>query len=173
MVVSIKPDRITLATLTADPDSVVAGDVYFRSDLNRIKFAIDTVVANAKTVPVVPIGTDDIADGAVTSAKLADGAVSTAKLADSAVVESKIADGAVTSAKIADSAITTAKIADGAVTPAKTNFTDQSLKTTDTVTFAQVNVGDLGLKYGWKITETPDELLILKDGKVVFRIPAR
>ena len=202
MTVIIKPDRITFPSLTADPSTVQAGDIWYRSDLNRFKFAIDTVVANAKTIPTVPIQSGDIANGAVTSAKIATGAVTTEKIADGAVTEaklansavttskiadgavtgakladssvstSKIVDGAVTTAKLANSAVTTAKIADGAVTLAKVDFTDQYLRTTDTVTFAQVNVGDLVFKYGWRIRETPSELIIEKDGKVVFRIPA-
>jgi len=219
--VYILPDRIRLAPLTADPDTVNAGDLYYRSDLDRIKLAIDTVPANSKEIPTAPIDTIDIADGAITTAKLADSAVSTdkiadgavtsAKLADSAVTTAKIADGAVSSAKIADSAITTSKIADGAVTSAKladsvvtTAKIADSAVTTDkiadsavtdakiasgispskiaqgdlnlgsgTLTCGQVTVGDIELKYGWKIIETPNELLFLKDGKVVFRIPAK
>jgi Tfp pilus assembly protein PilW len=172
--------------------------------------AIDTVVANAKATAAVPITTDQVADGAITSAKIASGAVGTtqladsaittakivdgavssakiadsavvtakiadgqvtgAKIADSAVTTAKIADGAVSGAKIADSAITTAKVADGAITTAKTDFADQSLLTTSTVSFAQVNVGDLALRFGWKITETEDRLIILKDGKPVFTV---
>jgi hypothetical protein len=206
----IKADRLTFVSLTADPASVTAGDIYYRSDLQRFKFAIDTVVANAKTIPVAPITSTDIADGAittakiadsaittakiadgqVTSAKIADSAVTTAKIADSAITTAKIADGQITTAKIADSAITTAKIADGqvttakiadssitttkiadsAVTTAKTNFTNQNLFTTSTVSFAQVNVGDIQLRYGWRITESPDELIIMYEDRPVLRI---
>jgi len=57
----------------------------------------------------VKVSTDQIADGAVTSAKIA----------ASAVTNPKIADGAVDTVKIADSAVTTIKIADGAVGPSK------------------------------------------------------
>ncbi len=46
--VYIKQDRITLHSLTADPGSVVAGDMWFRSDLGKDKLAVDAVVANAK-----------------------------------------------------------------------------------------------------------------------------
>lgn len=52
-----------------------------------------------------PIYTEDIGDGAISTAKIADAQVTTAK----------IADGAVTTAKIADGAISTAKLAKGAV----------------------------------------------------------
>ncbi len=44
----IRPDRITLHSLTADPASVVAGDLWFRSDFGKTKQAIDSVVANAR-----------------------------------------------------------------------------------------------------------------------------
>lgn len=73
--------------------------------------------------------TVNLADGAVTSAKIADGtivagdlaanAVTTAKIADANVTTAKIADGNVTTAKVADAAVTTAKVADGAITSAK------------------------------------------------------
>lgn len=43
----------------------------------------------------------EIADGAVTGAKLADGAVTTAKVADNAITTAKVADGSITAAKLA------------------------------------------------------------------------
>ncbi len=49
--VYIKEDRITLKSLTADPASCVAGDIWFRSDLGKGKLAIDSVVANAVLTP--------------------------------------------------------------------------------------------------------------------------
>lgn len=61
----------------------------------------------------------EIADNAVTTAKIADANVATAKLADNAVTTPKIADANVTTNKIADNAVTTAKLPDGAVTSAK------------------------------------------------------
>ncbi len=66
--VYVKPDRITLHSLTADPASVVAGDLWFRSDFGKTKQAIDTVVANARllrregdTVPAAEIADLDTA----------------------------------------------------------------------------------------------------------------
>lgn len=49
--VYIKPDRITLHSLTADPASCVGGDMWFRSDLKKGKLAEDAVVASAKLFP--------------------------------------------------------------------------------------------------------------------------
>lgn len=46
------------------------------------------------------VGTSDIADGAVTTAKINNSAVTTAKIADTNVTTGKIANGAVTSAKM-------------------------------------------------------------------------
>lgn len=184
----IKSDRITFMSLTADPSSVTAGDLWYRSDLQKFKFAVDTNVANAKTIPTVPIGTDDIADSSITTSKIADGAVTTAKIADGAVTTAKIVDGAVTTAKIADGAVTDAKIT-GPISPSKIGAGDLNLGSgvltcgginvngnvtvSGTVTASQVNVGDLVFKYGWVIKEYPDALVVLKDGHEVFRIPAK
>jgi hypothetical protein len=181
--VIIKSDRVTFASLTADPASVTSGDYWFRSDLQRLKIAIDTVVANAKTIPVAPIASGDIADGAITSAKIASGAIASGHIASGAITSAHIASGAIASAHIASGAITsghigsgqitTAHIADSAVTTAKTNFTNQALFTTSTVSFAQVNVGDLVFKYGWRITESKNSLTILYNNKPLLTITKR
>lgn len=75
------------------------------------------------------IGTNQLGDNIVTSAKIANGAVGTTQLATNAVTAAILADNAVdtnaiqadavTTAKIADDQITPAKLADGAVTPTK------------------------------------------------------
>ena len=65
------------------------------------------------------VGTENIANHAVTEDKIAAGAVTAYQLADAAVQTAKITDGAITTVKIADGAVTTAKLADGAVTAAK------------------------------------------------------
>lgn len=63
----------------------------------------------------LPLGSDDIADGAIISDKLANGAITSDKIPNSAITTAKLADGAVTTPKLADNAVTSAKIADGAV----------------------------------------------------------
>jgi len=156
--VIIKSDRITLAEHTADPAAVASGDFWYRADLDTLYLAIDSIVANSKRLAFPPFDTADIADLAIT----------TAKLADLAVTSGKIAGGAVGTAQLADLGVTTAKIADNAVTTAKAAFANQDLLTTSTVTFAQVNVGDLMFGYGWKISEREDGLILSKDGKPVL-----
>lgn len=68
------------------------------------------------------ISTLKINDGAVTEPKIANNAVSTDKIGDSAVTTIKINDNAVTSDKILDNAITTNKILDNAITLQKMGF---------------------------------------------------
>jgi hypothetical protein len=78
---------------------------------------------------VATIGTSDIKDGAVTTAKLHfeavtsskidPGAVSNAKIAASAVTTGKLAPGAVTTGKLDDGSVSTGKLATGAVTHSK------------------------------------------------------
>ena len=61
------------------------------------------------------IQTRDIADDAVTTAKLRNGAAASTKIADDAVKRSKIADGAVNGAKVVNGALTGADIANGSI----------------------------------------------------------
>ena len=82
----------------------------------RVGDPVDDTVA---TDNALQIGTDDIADAAITSAKVADSAIATAKLADGAVTGDKLSSGAITSAVIPSGAVTTDKIADNAVNAAK------------------------------------------------------
>ena len=65
------------------------------------------------------IGTAQIADDAITTAKILDANVTTAKIANNAITTALILDDNVTTAKIPDNAITTAKIPDDAITAAK------------------------------------------------------
>lgn len=61
------------------------------------------------------IGTDMIADNAITSGKIADGAVTAGKIADGAVVAGNLADDAVVAGNLAAGAVEAGNIADGAV----------------------------------------------------------
>ena len=97
-----------------------------------------------------PVGTSDLQDSAVTTAKINNGAVTTAKINDSNVTTAKINDGAVTTAKIGDSAVTTAKINDGAVTTAKIGDS--------AVTTAKINNGAIT-----KQKLAPDRYLFIGD----------
>ena len=65
------------------------------------------------------VDTAQLADAAVTAAKLAANAVITSKISDGQVTAAKLASNAVTNAKVADNAIGTSEIINGAVTRAK------------------------------------------------------
>ena len=65
------------------------------------------------------IGTAQIADNAITTAKILDSNITTAKIADNAITTAKILDNNITSAKILDGAVITAKLGTDAVTSAK------------------------------------------------------
>jgi len=56
------------------------------------------------------IGTTQIADDAVTNAKVADDAVNTAQLVDDAVTNAKVADDAVNTAQLVNNAVTASKL---------------------------------------------------------------
>lgn len=81
------------------------------------------------------LGTDDIADKAITNQKLADNSVSESKIADGSVTTAKIADTSVTTQKLSDNSVTTQKIADGSITNPKIA---PDAVTTDKIATAQV-----------------------------------
>ena len=68
------------------------------------------------------LDTSEIADGAVTAAKLAPGAISADAIPDGAITSPKLVDGAVTGAKIANNSIVAAHIQSGAITSPKLSF---------------------------------------------------
>jgi len=99
--------------------------------------AVDAQVGN-----LVPgaIGTDILADGAVTNAKVSNSAaIAPSKIAGTAVVDNDVrltnqrtpVDGSVTTAKIANDAVTTAKIPDNAITNQK--LSDDAVNTAELV----------------------------------------
>ncbi len=95
------------------------------SEINVTNLNADNIVAgtiNGQRIPV--LGTEKIADGAVSGVKIVNGAVTATKLGDSAVTADKIVAGAVTADKVAASSITTNKLAAGAVTAAKIDVAD-------------------------------------------------
>jgi len=108
---------------------------YRYSELNTRLEVIETGYGAPPSV----VGTAQITDKAITTAKLADGSVTTEKLKAAAVTGAKIADGsitagdlasgAVTSVKILDGTIATDDIADSAVTSAK--IADGTIATSD------------------------------------------
>jgi hypothetical protein len=111
---------------------VASGDLIRADDWNRMQRDMRNAVRvhnhsrlagapvddTVTTDNAVQITTAEIADGAVTAAKLAAGAVATANLADAGVTTPKLAAGAVATANLADAAVTGQQLAAGAVATA-------------------------------------------------------
>jgi len=74
----------------------------------------DGAVTNAK-LAALAVTSDKIMLAAVTSAKIADNAIATAHIQDDAVTGAKIADNAIATVHIQDAAVTGAEIADNAI----------------------------------------------------------
>ena len=89
------------------------------------------------------IGTAQIADNAITTAKILNANVTTAKIVNNAITTALILDDNVTTAKIPDNAITTAKILNDAVTADKL----QRKFTISTSNPSGGNDGDIWFKY--------------------------
>ncbi len=121
--------NVMLGSLEPIPQSVITGnDTLFlgisvgSDDEMTPRMQLGTVpyAAQALTVPDGSISTAQIADGAVTQAKLGNDVNLIPP--DNSIVTAKLADGAVTSAKIVDSGIATSDLADRAVSLRKTTI---------------------------------------------------
>lgn len=114
-----------------------------------------TPIASADNIAAGAVSTAKIADGNVTADKLASGAVTSGKLASGAVTTGKLDGGAVTEAKIADDAVTTDKIKNLNVTSAKL--------ATGAVTATKIEVGAVGTV---KIADAAVTTAKISDGNV-------
>jgi hypothetical protein len=111
-------DAATKAYTDAQIDSALINDVIAGTGLT---ISDNTPTAGQITVGITNsgVGVTQIADGAVTSAKIADATIITGDLADGAVTSAKIADGTIVAGDLASDSVTTAKILNANVTTAK------------------------------------------------------
>ena len=98
------PTNLTIKTASGTGFSPDAQKIYaaYSDGTNLNEVSLDTLGGT--------IGTAQIADDAVTNAKVADDAVNTAQLVDDAVTNAKVADDAVNTAQIVNDAVTAAKL---------------------------------------------------------------
>jgi len=108
----ILPETDTASTVI--PNSVTRANKFLGFDSSGNMAALEST----GTAPGA-IGTANLVDGAVTTAKLAADSVTSAKIVDGTIATADIADDAVTQAKVADDAIGTDQISDGSITAAK------------------------------------------------------
>ncbi|WP_052659582.1 phage tail spike protein [Bacillus alveayuensis] len=101
--------------------TIQAGQIATKVEKDGVISAInqtsESIKIQAKKIEL--IGTTNIQDGAINSAKIADASIISAKIANLAVGTAAIADGAIINAKIANLAVGNAAIQDGAITNAK------------------------------------------------------
>jgi len=81
----------------ADPQATTAAKKVTKKQVKKI--------ANRQIDKRLPLGTNEIADAAITQQKLAAGSVSTGKIQDGAVTIGKLADNSVSSAKLRDGSV--------------------------------------------------------------------
>ncbi len=106
-IVSLTANKLTAGTIDA---SVITVN-------NLVADNITTGTINGQRIPV--LGTEKLADGAVTGVKVAQDAITADKIVAEAITSVKIAAEAITANKIAANAITAAKIAANAITAEK------------------------------------------------------
>ena len=99
------PTNLTIKTASGTGFSPDAKKIYaaYSDGTNLNEVSLDTLGGT--------VGTAQIADDAVTNAKVADDAVNTAQLVDDAVTNAKVADDAVNTAQIVNDAVSASKLA--------------------------------------------------------------
>ena len=99
------PTNLTIKTASGTGFSPDAQKIYaaYSDGTNLNEVSLDTLGGT--------IGTAQIADDAVTNAKVADDAVNTAQIVDDAVTNAKVADDAVNTAQIVNDAVSASKLA--------------------------------------------------------------
>lgn len=105
---------------------VFAGDIIRADDWDQVQRKMRNALRTHAHTHVAGTAVNDAAtvDEAqqITTAELADGAVTPAKLAGAAIGTANLADGSVTNPKLAANAVGTANIANNAVTSSKLSF---------------------------------------------------
>ena len=128
------PANLTIKTAAGTGFTIDAAKIFaaYSDGTNLNEVSLDTLGGT--------IATAQIADDAVTTAKIPADAIITAKISANQVTTAKIPDDAITTAKISANQVTTAKIANDSVTPDKlsnTTVTAGSYTTCDITVDAQ------------------------------------
>ncbi|HMJ70984.1 MAG TPA: tail fiber domain-containing protein [Cyclobacteriaceae bacterium] len=131
------PQTVTIPT-TTPPSGTAGGDL-------TGSYPNPNVANNAITSAKIADGTivsADITDGTIVSADITDGTVASVDITDGTIVSADIADGTVASVDITDATIVSADIADGAV--ASIDITDATIVSADIAdgTVASIDITD-------------------------------
>jgi YVTN family beta-propeller protein len=127
-----------------DGSEIVLAKIRLDVNGNIASGGVDNSVRTSISNAIGPgsVGTDELADDAVTAAKILNGSVGTDELADGAVNELKLAPSAVGTGALQDDAVTSAKILDGSVGSAELSINAVATDNIQDGAIAESKLGD-------------------------------
>lgn len=155
-----------IVTLTA---SKITSGTIDAAEVNVVNLRADNITLGTLNGKVIPeLGSDKIANGAISGVKIINGAVSANKIAEGAVTAAKIVASAVTTEKLAANAVTANKILAGAIT---TDKLDAEAVTADKIKAHCITVNELASNVGSSLNLSSNKAIttLVKDvaGKAV------
>lgn len=153
-------DRFLGFNASGEPAELPAPSAGISSVASNATLSGDGTSGTPLSVADGGIGTAQLANDAVTNAKLADNAVNTAEIANDAVTNAKLADDAVDTAQIANDAVDTDQIANNAIETAQIagDAVTQAKLADDSVGLAQLAHGTADRYLGFNASGAPAEL---------------